>query len=86
MYRRCGVLKQEVEIQKMRVEMKLSYGEAAKEVKTQVFGQKLHPWGLTGGTNEVSKENVSIGKKELVTSIAGVINSTAGVKSKTQKI
>lgn len=39
-----------------------------------------------GGTSEVSKENLSIGKKELVTSIAGVINSTAGVEPKTQKI
>lgn len=54
----CEVLKWEVKIQKVRVERKLSYAEAAKQVRGQVLGQKIHPWGPMREFSEVSKANL----------------------------
>lgn len=82
----CEVMKREVEIQKMRTEKKLSYAEAAKQMKGQTLGQNVQAWGPLGGTREVPEKSREVEKKKLVVFIAGVINTTAGVESKTEKI
>ena len=64
----------------------MSYAEAAKQVKRQDFGQRMHPWGPMGGASEILNQSLVIENKKLVTFIASVINNTAGVESKRQKI
>lgn len=61
------------------------YAEAAKQVKRPDL-TKCTSRGSNRGSSEVLKENLVDEKKKLVIFMPGVINSTAGVESKTQKI
>lgn len=83
-YMGCEVLKMEMDIQKRRVEKKLTYAEAAKQVKGQTKEQSGQS-GVAIEVNKVPEEFMMIEKKKIVTFMAGVINSTAGIESKTQK-
>lgn len=74
-----------MKIQKRRVEKKITYAEAAKQVKGQTKDQRDQSRISVEGSNEAPKEHMMIEKKKFVTFIAGVINSTAGIESKTQK-
>ena len=82
----CEVLKREVEVQQIRVRGKVSYAEAVK-----MAGQKRQVEGEGGREIEVvkqqqEKQKVWREKKNLVTFIAGVINATCEIKSKTERI
>lgn len=85
-FRGCEVLKREMVIQKRRVEEKITYAEAAKLVRDQNTKQSDQPGDAVRRNKDVSEDYMIIEKKKFVTFIAGVINGTAGIESKTQKI
>lgn len=85
-FRGCEMLKKEMVIQKKRVEEKLSYAEAAKLVRNQNSKQSAQTGEAARGNKDISEDYMIIEKKKMVTFIAGVINGTAGIESKTQKI
>lgn len=83
----CEALKREVEVQKLRLKEKVSYAEAVK-----MNGQRNQNIEIrvNKGQEEVNvqqgKRKAWIEKKKLVTFIAGVINATHEIKSKTERI
>lgn len=85
-YRGCEVMKREAAVQLITV--KVSYAEA---VKMAGQGKQADKQGcrkeqtLISMVQEVEKR-MSAEKRRLVTFVAGVINATAAVKSKTERI
>lgn len=87
-YGGCAVMKEAVQEQQVRGGQKVSYAEAVKMVRNQSTGSS------SGGSVESEARQIkeSEGKmmqvnvRKLVTFIAGVINGTADVKSKTERI
>lgn len=84
----CEVMQQEVKIQAIKVQEKVSYAEAVRRM-----GQKKSTDKEERGHGQVNhfvmekvEERIHSEKKRMVTFIAGVINATAGVKSKTERI
>lgn len=79
----CEVMQRETNIQKLRVEKKITYAEAVK-----VSGEKKNKENevVMDSQQQNKSEKIYVKKIELVTFIAGVINSTAEVKSKNEKI
>ncbi|XP_056270945.1 uncharacterized protein LOC130194087 [Pseudoliparis swirei] len=84
-YGGCEVMRRETEIQKVRVERRITYAEAVRETKVR---NNVTRSQARQGDQELQKVNdrIYVDKKKLVTFIAGVINSTAEVKSKNDKI
>ncbi len=84
-YGGCEIKKRENKIQKTKVERKITYAEAAR----MLHGQNRDNSQETVRLQEQQKrtnDKVYVDKRDLVTFIAGVINSTADVKSKNDKI
>lgn len=87
-YGGCEVVKREREIQQVRVQNKITYAEAVKMVnQRRGNGERIR--SETGTIREVDQESegkVKVDLKKLVTFIAGVINATMEVRSKTERI
>lgn len=87
-YRGCEVLRREVEVQQIRVKEKISYAEAVKinrqEKQSKEYG--FNKGQMTANMEQEGKTNKWEERKKLVTFIAGVINATDEVKSKTERI
>ncbi len=84
-YGGCENMKRENKMQKTKVERKITYAEAAR----MLHGQNRDNSQETVRLKEQQKrtnDKVYVDKRDLVTFIAGVINSTADVKSKNYKI
>lgn len=83
----CEVLKKEVEVQQIRVKEKVSYAEAVK-----MAGENKKHKEEGGSKEQVVRRKEQdekknwVEKKKLVTFIAGVINATNEIKSKTERI
>ncbi|XP_035277579.1 uncharacterized protein LOC118229593 [Anguilla anguilla] len=84
----CEAMKREVAVQKVRTKEKVSYAEAAKMTGQEKLNDKQG-----GGKEQTAasiiqevEKKLLIEKKKLVTFIAGVINATADVNSKTERI
>lgn len=92
-YGGCEVMKREVAIQQVRTQNKATYAEAVKMVK-QREGQdgrmersraRVQPADVRE-PDQASKGKVMVDVRKLVTFIAGVVNVTMEVKSKTERI
>lgn len=70
-----------MEIQKRRVEKKLTYAERAKQVRGQTKDQRVQSGVPIEGNNEVLEEYIMVEKKKIVTFIAGFTNSIDSVSS-----
>lgn len=84
----CEAMKREVAVQKVRTKEKVSYAEAAKMAGQEKLSDKQG-----GGKEQTAatimqevEKKLLIEKKKLVMFIAGVINATADVNSKTERI
>ena len=81
-------MKREITVQWIKVSGKVSYAEAVKRVgKENVIGnqQNREQQMMTSIVGDIEKKMLEE-KKRLVTFIAEVINATADVKSKTERI
>lgn len=83
----CEIMKREVEVQQVRMKEKVSYAEAVKKT------QKVEQQKSEVGRKEQNVENVQEKeqrewneKRKIVVFIAGVINATCEIKSKTERI
>ena len=96
-YGGCEVMKKEVLIQQVRTQNKTTYAEAVKMVKQRegqggrVEGSSEAAKTQTAERREIVADQASKGKvlvdvRKLVTFIAGVVNVTTEVKSKTERI
>lgn len=87
-YGGCEVMKREVEIQQVRVQSKITYVEAVRRVNQRggVDERSSARKQTTKESEQTSEGKVMIDLKKLVTFIAGVINATMEVKSKTERI
>lgn len=85
-YGGCEVMRQENKIQKIRVEKRITYAEAARV--SRIHDSVIIKQAELGveEQQQSTRDKVYVDKKDLVTFIAGVINSTAEVKSKNDKI
>lgn len=85
-YGGCEVMRRESEIQKERVERRITYAEAVRVPREQ--NNATNEQGAMGvrELQQRTNERIYVDKKALVTLIAGVINSTAEVKSKNDTI
>lgn len=85
-YGGCEIMKKETKIQKIRVERRISYADAVKVIKAGDNNtSERENLGVMKHTQR-SVDRLYVEKRDLVTFIAGVINSTAEVKSKNDKI
>lgn len=87
-YGGCTVMKEAVQVQQVRVEQKVSYSEAVKKVRNQTAGSSSED-NVRFETKQVRLNEgnmIQVDIRKLVTFIAGVINGTADVKSKTERI
>ena len=85
----CEAMKREITVQQIKVNEKISYGEAARRASQESFNSKQQnreKQTVTSSVQEIEKRMVEVKEKRLVTFIAGVINATADVKSKTERI
>lgn len=87
-YAGCERMKQEKNIQKMRVEKKVSYAEAVKvAIASAQVNVNMGEGALRGHRVSQNDTNVIVvDKLALVTFIAGVRNTTSDVRSKNEKI
>lgn len=83
-YGGCEIMKREVQVQQVRVRNKISYAEAVKVVKqrTEVGAENR----MNTGLNQTKENKMYVDLRKLVTFIAGVINATMEIKSKTERI
>lgn len=85
-YGGCEIMRKETKIQKIRVERRISYADAVKVIrKRENNTSETENMGIMKPIQQ-SEEGLYVKKGDLVTFIAGVINSTAEVKSKNDKI
>lgn len=83
----CEEMKREVNPQQIRRKQKVSYTDAAKiAVQENQSEDAGHTKEQVAAKEKLDKEKESAEKKKLVTFMAGVINATAGIKSKTERI
>lgn len=81
-------MRREITVQRIKVSGKVSYAEAVKRAgQKNVIGnqQNREKQMMTSIVRDTEKKMLEE-KKRLVTFIAGVINATADVKSKTERI
>ena len=84
----CEAMKREITVQQIKVNEKVLYAEAARRASQESFNSKQQnreKQTVTSSVQEFEKKMVEV-KKRLVTFIAGVMNATADVKSKTERI
>lgn len=84
----CEAMRREITVQRIKVSGKVSYAEAVKRAgQENVIGnqQNREKQMMTSIVRDTEKKMLEE-KKRLVTFIAGVINATADVKSKTERI
>lgn len=85
-YGGCEIMRRETKIQKIRVERRITYADAVKVVRERENNtNEIEDMGVPE-QQQGTEERVYVSKRDLVTFIAGVINSTAEVKSKNDKI
>lgn len=85
-YGGCEIMRKETKIQKIRVERRISYADAVKVIrKRENNTSETENMGIMKPIQR-SEEGLYVKKGDLVTFIAGVINSTAEVKSKNDQI
>lgn len=82
----CEVMRRETNIQKIRVEKRITYAEAVKVTRERENKTHKEIDMVVQEQQQSVSEGMYVKKMELVTFIAGVINSTAEVKSKNEKI
>lgn len=83
----CEVLKKEVEVQQIRLKEKVSYADAVKLAGKDNQNKEGRGNIEQGKVNEQQDKKIAWKeKKKLVTFIAGVINATFEIKSKTERI
>ncbi len=85
-YGGCEIMKRENKIQKTKVERKITYAEAARMVNGQNRDNNSQGTVRLQEQQKRTNDKVYVDKRDLVTFIADVINSTADVKSKNDKI
>lgn len=85
-YGGCEVMRWENNIQKIRVERGITFAEAVRVSRPQ--NNATNEQGAVGvrELQQSTNDRIYVDKRALVTFIAGVINSTAEVKSKKDKI
>lgn len=85
----CEVMKQEVKVQQIKVKENISYADAVKrsegEKQDKDVNDVVDDKRKNGGANKEWRK-IWEEKKKLVTFIAGVINATSEIKSKTERI
>ena len=83
----CEVMRREVEVQQIRRKEKITYAEAVRiagqEKQSKDAGYNKEQMAAE---EKLDKKKTWIEKKKLVTFMAGVINATAEIKSKTERI
>lgn len=87
-YGGCVVMKKEREIQQIKTQNKITYAEAVRRIKQRERTEEK-PVLVRQNVEmqeEVGDEKILIEVKKLVTFIAGVINATMEIKSKTERI
>lgn len=84
----CEVLRQQTVIQKTRVLQRVTYAEACKMVEQdrQIGKHRVEEKKVMVKVMEIVERKIEEEKKKMVTFIAGVINATSDVKSKTERI
>lgn len=87
-FSRCKVMRQEVNVQKLRVEERMTYAEAVKisRERENIRNEEVDMNMQEQQQQQNNTDAMYVKRIELVTFIAGVINSTAEVKSKNEKI
>lgn len=89
-YGGCEVLRREKKVQQVRTQGKMSYAEAVKIVNQRGENGDRDNTGkpLNKDMDPVlaNEEKMLVDMRKLVTFIAGVLNATMGVKSKTERI
>ncbi|KAL0148948.1 hypothetical protein M9458_055752 [Cirrhinus mrigala] len=87
-YGGCKVMKEAVQVQKVRMGQNVSYAEAVKMVRNQDAGSRSGSIVEDEGKQiqESQGKMMQVNVRKLVTFIAGVINGTAEIKSKTERI
>ena len=81
----CEAMKKAASVQQIRVKENVSYAEAVKRVEKEKQSDRQE-WRKEQVVALEVEKKVREEKKKLVTFIAGVINATADVKSKTERI
>lgn len=87
-YGGCEVMKRGRETQQVRAQSKITYAETVKMVSQGKGYDEKSRVGrrLTAGPEQENEGKVMMDLKRLVTFIAGVVNATMGVISKTERI
>lgn len=85
-YGGCEMMKRKNNIQKIKTERRITYAEAARVAKEQNRSMIVHEEMKAQEQQKCTNDRIYVDKRDLVTFTAGVINSTAEVKSKNDKI
>lgn len=85
-YGGCEMMKRENNIQKIKIERRITYAESARVAKEQNSSMIVHEEMKAQEQQKCTNDRIYVDKRDLVTFIAGVINSIAEVKSKNDKI
>lgn len=84
-YGGCEVMRRETNVQKVRAERGISYAEAVR-VTSNASSEQGTRVAQVQGSQQNLNDGKYVDKKALVIFIAGVINSTAGITSKNEKV
>lgn len=84
----CEVLRQQTVVQKTRVMQRVTYAEACKmvEQERQIGKHRVEEKQVMEKVMAMVERKIEEEKKKMVTFVAGVINATSDVKSKTERI
>lgn len=82
----CEVMKKEVKVQQIKLKENISYVEAVKRTEQEKKNQSGESTKRVSREDHQEKKEKWEEKKKMVTFIAGVINATAEVRSKTERI
>lgn len=82
----CEVMKKEVKVQQIKLKENISYVEAVKRTEQEKKNQSGESTKRVSREDHQEKKEKWEEKKKIVTFIAGVINATAEVRSKTERI
>lgn len=79
-YVRCEMMKRENNFQKIKTERRITYAEAARVAKEQNSNMIVYEEMRAQEQQKCTNDMIYVEKRDLVTFIAGIINSTAEVK------
>lgn len=82
----CEVMKKEVKVQQIKIQRNISYVEAVKRMEQEKKNQSEESIKRVTREDHQEKKGKWEEKKKIMTFIAGVINATAEVRSKTERI